>query len=378
MTLISPAVAEVFEKVKSKSPFPEKDHVWYNFLHGDGPRAGGFIAEMASMKGFNYCGACRAQFLDELVKLIPKDVGIKLGKRVVDIVENKDEHRTMKIWFGDGTFAQADAVVGCDGIRSACRQILLGHEDASAKAVYSGKYAYRKVVSMKKAVEVAGPEMQTRQIYVGKGGHLLMFPINDGKSLNIVAFKDAASAPWTHRQWVVPSSREDLLKDFKGWDEKSTKVLELIETPDKWALFEHLPAPTYAKGRFCLLGDAAHAATPHGGAGAGFAIEDVHLLSGLLTPELIKSVSDIRFAFQAYDAIRRPRSQELVRRARIQGGFLDLHSPGGEEVTDEMLTESLGSNMKWIWDVNLDRMLVEARQRFQEYKDGWRFVRNDL
>ena len=369
MRLISPAVAEAFEKVKSKSPFPEKDHVWYDFVHGDGPRAGAFIAEIASARGFNYCGASRAQFLDELVKLIPKDVEILFGKKVTDVVVNEDEHMPMRICFDDHTFSQVDAVVGCDGIRSACRQILLGPEDMSAKAVYSGKYAYRKVVGMGKAVEVAGTAMQTRQIHVGEGGHLLMFPINDGKSLNIVAFKDAAGAPWTQRQWVVPSSREALLDDFKDWDEKSTKILELIDKPDKWALFEHLPASTYTKGRFCLLGDAAHATTPHGGAGAGFAIEDAHLLSGLLTLDQIQSVSDLKYAFQAYDAIRRPRSQELVIRSRTQGMFLDLQSPRGGVVTEEMLTESLERNMKWIWGVDLEVMLADAKHHFKGYQD---------
>jgi len=42
-----------------------------------------------------------------------------------------------------------------------------------------------------------------------------------------------------------------------------------MEKPDVWALFDHPPAPTYFKGRFALLGDAAHASTPHQGAGAG-------------------------------------------------------------------------------------------------------------
>lgn len=364
MTLISPEIAAAFEKVKSMSPFPEKDHVWYDVLHGDGDNAGKFIAEMASAKGFKHCGASRAQFLDELVKLIPKDVEITFGKKVTDVVENGNEDECLSIRFEDGTLAHADAVFGCDGIRSACRQILLGPEDVSAKAIYSGKYAYRKVVGMRKAVEVAGPEMQTRQIYVGKGGHLLMFPINDGKLLNIVAFKDAGDAPWTQRQWVIPSSREDLLNDFKLWGEKSTKILELIDKPEKWALFDHLPAPTYVKGNFCILGDAAHATTPHSGAGAGFAIEDVHLLSGLLTPNQIKSPSDIKYAFQAYDGIRRPRSQDLVRRSRSQGMLLDLQSPSGGKVTEEMLKESLASNMRWVWNVDLEGMLTKAKRLF--------------
>jgi len=110
-----------------------------------------------------------------------------------------------RIRFEDGTDAFADAVVGCDGIRSACRQILLGEDEKSAHAVYSGKYAYRKVVQMRKAIEAAGPDVENRQIYLGKGRHVLTFAIRGGQMLNIVAFKDGGGAPWTQRQWVVTS-----------------------------------------------------------------------------------------------------------------------------------------------------------------------------
>lgn len=367
MNLISPDITAAFDNVKSASAFLEKDHVWYDIRHGDGPRAGDFIAEMSTSKGFRHCGASRAQFLDELVKLIPREVEIAFGKKVVDVME-AEQCGKLVILFDDGTSVHADAAIGCDGIRSACRRILLGPEDKSANAVYSGKYAYRKVVGMNKAVEAGGPEMETRQIYVGRGGHLLMFPINNGKLLNVVAFKDAEGTPWTQKQWVIPSSREDLLNDFKGWGEKATKILELIDNPEKWALFDHLPAPTYAKGTLCVVGDAAHATTPHSGAGAGFAIEDVHLLSGLLTPDLINSGSDIKYAFKAYDEMRRPRSQEMVTRSRTNGLLMDLQREDGLEVMDEMLKQSLASNMKWVWEVDLEPMLEEAHFLFMKYK----------
>ena len=368
MSLASPEIAKAFDRVKSSSPFPEKDHVWYDVRHGDGPRAGDFIAEMATSKGFRHCGASRAQFLDELVKLIPADVEIMFERKVTDVFEEGGEHGRLCIQFEGGASAHADGVIGCDGIRSACRRIMLGPENKSSSAVYSGKYAYRKVVGMSKAVEAGGPEMETRQIFVGNGGHLLMFPIDNGRLLNVVAFKDAEGRPWTQKQWVIPSSRADLLDDFKAWGDQAIKILELIDKPEKWALFDHLPAPTYAKGNFCLVGDAAHATTPHCGAGAGLAIEDVHLLSGLLIPDLIKSRSDITDAFKAYDEIRRPRSQELVTRSRTNGLMLDLQSEDGVEVTDEMLKMFLQSNMEWVWEVDLEKMQEEAQVLFRKYK----------
>ena len=61
------------------------------------------------------------------------------------------------------------------------------------------------------------------------------------------------------------------------------------------------------KGRVVLLGDAAHATTPHLGQGAGMAIED----SLVLAEELARH-SDTETAFEAYEARRRPRCKYIV------------------------------------------------------------------
>jgi hypothetical protein len=80
---------------------------------------------------------------------------------------------------------------------------------------------------MKKAIEAVGPDVENRQMYLGKWEHVLTFAIRGGKMLNVVAFKDGEGAPWIHRQWVVPSSREALLKDFVGCGETASKILEV-------------------------------------------------------------------------------------------------------------------------------------------------------
>jgi hypothetical protein len=127
---------------------------------------------------------------------------------------------------------------------------------------------------MAKAVEVAGKEIKNRVIYSGREGHILTFPIKNGELLNLVVFRDAEGKPWTQRQWVVPSR---MLEDFRGWAEKCigllkviflvnfpnfSNTLQLIEEPEKRALFEDPPAPTYFKGNFCLIGDGRIAIIP--------------------------------------------------------------------------------------------------------------------
>lgn len=229
MNLISLNITAAYDKAKTPNMGPEKAaNIWYEMRFGNGPRAGELIAEVPSEQGFAHCNASRAQFLANLVALLSKDVEVHFGKRVIDVQEDDElEFRKMRVRFEDGTDVNADAVIGCDGIRSACRRILFGEEDKSANAVYSGKYAYRKVVDMKRAIRVVGPEAQNRQMYLGKGGHILTFPIRNGKALNIAAFRDAEGAPWTQRQWVIPSSRDAILRDFDGWAEYPINILKV-------------------------------------------------------------------------------------------------------------------------------------------------------
>jgi salicylate hydroxylase len=131
-----------------------------------------------------------------------------------------------------------------------------------------------------------------------------------------------------------------------------------MEKSDVWALFDHPPAPTYYKGRLCLLGDAAHASTPHQGAGAGQAIEDAFILSNLLGQ--ITSADNVEHAFKAYDAVRRPRSQRVVTTSRETARIYEMED---EEIGADL--EKIGQNLKtrydWIWKEDLSRQLREAQ-----------------
>jgi len=65
------------------------------------------------------------------------------------------------------------------------------------------------------------------------------------------------------------------------------------------------------------MGDAAHAMTPRMGSGAGQAIEDAMVLETLLA--VATSPQQITAAFQAYDEVRRPRSQRIVESSTVTG-----------------------------------------------------------
>ncbi len=157
-----------------------------------------------------------------------------------------------------------------------------------------------------------------------------------------------------------------------------------MEKPDVWALFDHPPAPTYYKGRFALLGDAAHASTPHQGAGAGQAskkspspslsykqvaaaeattVEDAFTLSNILGS--ITSPIEIENAFRAYDAVRRPRSQKVVETSREAAAIYDFEDEKlGVDL--DLIKRTLETRFDWIWNEDLPAQLKRAMDVMKE------------
>ncbi|KAF2691017.1 FAD/NAD(P)-binding domain-containing protein [Lentithecium fluviatile CBS 122367] len=310
-------------------------------------------------------GVHRAHFLDELVKLLPQDI-CQFRKRLVDVAEAADGSGDAVLHFADGTTAQHTAVIGCDGIKSRTRELVLGKK--AARPVFSGKYAYRGLIPMHKAVEILGEEQpRTSQMYCGHKGHVLTFPIANGTVMNgmictVVAF--SSKDEWKEAEWVVKTSREDMLADYATWTPTVQAIMIHMKDPDIWALYDHLPARTFfqSRPRICLLGDAAHATTPHQGAGAGMCVEDCYILSELLAA--VSSADGLEEAFRAYDEVRRPRSLKLVETSREAGMLWEMEGSHGNDM--DAYERNACSRMNWIWDHDIDADLERARSLLRE------------
>lgn len=121
--------------------------------------------------------------------------------------------------------------------------------------------------------------------------------------------------------------------------------------------------PTYCNGLICLLGDSAHATTPHQAAGAGQCIEDALVLAHVLGR--VRDAKHLPAAFRAYDAIRRPRAQKVVKTSQEAG---ELYSFSHPEVGDDMekIVQNFRRRFLWIWEHDLEADLRESEQLFAE------------
>ncbi|KAF2447513.1 FAD/NAD(P)-binding domain-containing protein [Karstenula rhodostoma CBS 690.94] len=373
MALIAPGIKEGFLRCSDNGESePPK---WFDVRIGDTRNAdsGGFVREKDG-RGIRLGdaiftiparpgpggGVHRAHFLDELIRLLPGGIA-QFRKRLVGVTEGGGGDAVLH--FADGTTARHTAVIGCDGIKSRTREIVLGRDEA--RPLFSGKYAYRAILPMQKALEFLDDrEATTPQMYCGYKRHVLTFPIANGTIFNrrtfvcLVAF--SSRAEWTDPEWVVKTSREDMLADYADWTEKVKSIMANVKNPDIWALYNHAPARTFyqTRPRVCLLGDAAHASTPHQGSGAGMCIEDCYVLGELLGE--ISGADELEKAFRAYDAVRRPRALKLVETSRQAGMLWELEGPEGDDL--DAFEKNAVTRMAWIWDHEIEQDLERARE----------------
>ncbi|OBT49161.1 hypothetical protein VE00_00004 [Pseudogymnoascus sp. WSF 3629] len=360
--LISHALWDRYRTRATFNGWASKSRTWFDFTVGAGEDEGKRIIEVLMDSEETQSTVHRAHFLEELVKFLPEGVA-EMSKRVVSIEQPVGEK--VRIVFADGTDARADAVIGADGIRSACRAFVVG-DDAALQPRFTNAYAYRGLIPMEEAVAELGEEKaRNRQMYLGDNGHILTFPVAKGNIMNIVAFH-GTDEEW-EGPWVKQDQKEAMERDFAGWGAAPSGIIKLLKSPDVWALYEHPPTTTYHTAHLALLGDAAHASTPHFGAGAGMALEDALVLSRLLP--LCTGPSDIQRAFLAYDAVRVPRTQAVVRESREQGRILDMRGEGvGADL--ERLREALDGRVRWIWGVDLEEHCREAVRGFWKGEGG--------
>ncbi|KAH8802592.1 hypothetical protein F5884DRAFT_823757 [Xylogone sp. PMI_703] len=362
MTLIHPAIGEAYSRISTSAGWESKKDTYFDFtlaheLHG--LPTGSHIISPKLTPSERHSTAHRAHFVDELIKLVPNNIA-EFGKRVTDISRDESRERTT-MRFADGSTAEADAVIGCDGIRSVCRDFVLGKDNPLSQPMFTGKHAYRGLIPMDKAIAAIGAEKaQNRFMFLGVGGHVLVFPVAEGKTMNVVAFSTTKSGTW-EGEWIKPMKREDLDADFNGFGEECQKIFSLMENTDHWGIFDLSPdIPTFSSPhlRLLLLGDSAHACAPHQGAGAGQALEDAHILSHLLGA--CRSSSDLLAAFVGYERVRIPRTKFVRIYGRLQGELLDMQRP---DVGDDLgkLKAIIDVPIREIWNCDLEAELAKAQ-----------------
>ncbi|KAH8105384.1 hypothetical protein BXZ70DRAFT_1004888 [Cristinia sonorae] len=343
----------------------------------------------------------RPDFLRILLESGPKTYRTHFQKRLLNYHDSGAGPITLT--FKDGSVATCDVLVGADGIKSAVRANMYEKMATQCEQVYgpcsdrseairrnvhptwTGQVVYRSLIP-REELENAYPNhhsLNVPTLYVGKNKYIITYPISGGRLINTVALvsKPELNGTIYDGPLVEDVSSEELMDNFVGWEPQVQSLLKLMKKPSRWVINSVTSLPSFTSGRVVLLGDAAHAMTPHQASGAGQAIEDGLVLASLLArPETTRETLPV--ALQVYDEIRRPFSQDILRRSYETGQIYYLQSRRLKDVTAEdsaagdvtadtleNLCGDLREIFRWTWSTavtsDCDQAVDQFRRRLQ-------------
>ncbi|KAL3446458.1 hypothetical protein BJX65DRAFT_318559 [Aspergillus insuetus] len=379
MEFISPKVREALRSVAAPNEYP-----FIRYFDGYTPDDEGKGSDplwQIPADRPNYHGCLRAAFLEALGKEIPEGVlRFGMGLEGYEEVET-EEGEKVRLTFANGEVVDVDAVIGCDGIKSRTRQIMIGEDDPAALPGFTHMVAYRAVIPLEAVVAAMGEDKgYSHCLHVGPGAYTVTYPIANNTLSNIILFCKTSS-PWPDTNRLLATChRSTAQAAVSAWKPDVRGVVDLLpETPTKWAIFDMSghPAKTYTKGRVCIAGDAAHASTPFLASGAAMGVEDAAVLAATLETALNtpstgtagEKTAAITAAFRAFTALRLERSQMVVRYSREVGEMCMWQD---EEVgrDPKRCFEEIWRRYCDVWEFDVQDMVDGARKECRRLLEG--------
>jgi salicylate hydroxylase len=240
----------------------------------------------------------RGDFIEALLSVLPQGM-VRLGHKLESI---EDRGATSVLTFANGVTAEADLVIGADGIKSVVRQQLFSDKGP----VFSGEHAYRAVISLDDAEGMINDD--NLRMYIGRGTKVYLLPL---RHRNQVSFDITALNP--DSTWAPEITIEDMVATVQGFDERivnMTRGLDLTTVSIR-AVYDIDPVENWHTDSVALLGDAAHSMLHHQGQGANSAIEDAGAIADALA-----QAGSVKEALALYQAVRKPVTDELQRISR--------------------------------------------------------------
>jgi len=256
----------------------------------------------------------KREFLTRTLReeVLSKQIPIHFGKKINDITNIGQLNVTAH--FEDGTSAEGNLLVGCDGIYSKTRSIILPN---------SPKPYYTKMVATAgySKIKITDKELNIAHSNYGKKGFLAYFVIPDSDE---VWWWNGVSYPKEETREAIEKISNEKWQQvmIEMYAEDSPVIQDIIKSNEinflKYPISDMLSVDTWYKQNVCLIGDAVHATSPANGQGAAMASED-----GLMLAKCLRDVDDIEQAFEKFQQLRQKRVEKIVKIGRTAGdGYL--------------------------------------------------------
>jgi FAD-dependent urate hydroxylase len=264
------------------------------------------------------------------------------------LVEVHDRSGHVVAEFEDGSTATGDVLVGADGIRSRCRELL----DPAARAPsFTGLLS---IGGFSRVAELA-PTPRAQHFVFGRRGFFGYLVRDDGWTwwfANVAAVtepdRDALGA-MTTADWLA-RLRDTFADDLP----LIGRVLAgTVGEVGVYPIHDVRSVSTWRRGRVTLIGDAAHATSPNAGQGASMAMEDAIVLA-----QCIRDIDDVSSALRTFETLRRSRTERVVAYSRRLGGTKTA-GPIARRLRDVLMPMALKrlaspERMRWLYDHHVD------------------------
>jgi FAD-dependent urate hydroxylase len=251
------------------------------------------------------------------------------GKRLESVAEDASG---VAVHFEDGTSARGDILLGCDGLRSKTRAFVA----PGASLRYTG------------IIDCGGFAPTSMASTNGQNfvfGDKAFFGYLVSPNKQAFWFSNMAQSTEPSRAELANIDSEKWMTQLRGTHARDPHpVREILASAERsmgvWPVYDLPTLPRWHSERICLVGDAAHATSPHIGQGASLAIEDAVFVAKCLRDHVQPAV-----AFEIYESHRRGRVERLVKQAK-RTGDRKIPNPVTSFVRDLMLPMFLKAGAK--------------------------------
>ena len=181
----------------------------------------------------------------------------------------------------DGTVVQGDVVIAADGLRSQCREALLG---GKAPPIPKRTLVYR--VTLDPAYLMKHEDLESLVDYpeihywigarsffalngtpsnfaiLGPHSHVVFYPLREREPCNLIIVAPDTTTEFENSSKANLSEIKELTKN---WEPRIKKMMGMVASSTKWRLQENMEMENWTskQGTFTMLGDACHAIIPY-------------------------------------------------------------------------------------------------------------------